>query len=324
MKRYILKNGRPSHFPPCKSHLIVRENLGFSEQLQPYNCAPKRTLQVQTMKIWACQSSVKLKMENLLFIKVMEKSFFFLDFTNSWVAPLPFHQPQKSLPNNRQYAMSRLKSLHHTLDKNPEMKSHCMDFMQKMLYSHHAEPALPTEVEFWGVSSTGIHCPCMGFLHPPWGHARKTDGIENRAVHFLWCFGVKAISVVAYLKVTGTDGTTELGFVLGKSRLAPLPKLTVYRQRGSSWLHIQPVKVLLCVCQSTRLHSGITCHQSRTPQTTVHALFQPQSFKTPHGLQDHYSSITLQGHLLNCKGLNSLILKTMHRFVINWKHCQCI
>lgn len=40
---------------------------------------------------------------------------------------------------------------------------------------------------------------------------------------------VKAISAVSYLKVTSTDGTTELGFVLGKARLAPQPELTVPR-----------------------------------------------------------------------------------------------
>lgn len=64
---------------------------------------------------------------------------------NSWVAQLLFHQPQKCLPNNLCYAMSRLKSLRRTLDKYPEMKSHCMDFMQKVLDSHHAELAPPTQ-----------------------------------------------------------------------------------------------------------------------------------------------------------------------------------
>ena len=40
---------------------------------------------------------------------------------------------------------------------------------------------------------------------------------------------VKAISAVAYLKVTGHKGETEVGFVLGKARLAPQPDLTIPR-----------------------------------------------------------------------------------------------
>lgn len=40
---------------------------------------------------------------------------------------------------------------------------------------------------------------------------------------------VKAISAIAYLKVTSHDGKTDLGFVLGKARLVPQPELTVPR-----------------------------------------------------------------------------------------------
>ncbi|XP_072516499.1 uncharacterized protein [Salminus brasiliensis] len=40
---------------------------------------------------------------------------------------------------------------------------------------------------------------------------------------------VKAIAAVAYLKVTDQDGHTEVGFLLGKTKLAPQPELTVPR-----------------------------------------------------------------------------------------------
>ncbi|XP_061923831.1 uncharacterized protein LOC133663402 isoform X2 [Entelurus aequoreus] len=40
---------------------------------------------------------------------------------------------------------------------------------------------------------------------------------------------MKAICAVAYIKVTAADGTTEVGFVLGKARLTPQPELTVPR-----------------------------------------------------------------------------------------------
>lgn len=39
----------------------------------------------------------------------------------------------------------------------------------------------------------------------------------------------KAICAVAYIKVTSSDGGTEVGFVLGKARLAPQPALTIPR-----------------------------------------------------------------------------------------------
>lgn len=40
---------------------------------------------------------------------------------------------------------------------------------------------------------------------------------------------VKAIAAVAYLKVTHEDGHNEVGFVLGKAKLAPVPELTIPR-----------------------------------------------------------------------------------------------
>ena len=40
---------------------------------------------------------------------------------------------------------------------------------------------------------------------------------------------VKAISAVAYLKVTNEQGQGEVGFVFGKSKLAPQPELTIPR-----------------------------------------------------------------------------------------------
>ncbi|XP_055017008.1 uncharacterized protein LOC129411104 [Boleophthalmus pectinirostris] len=40
---------------------------------------------------------------------------------------------------------------------------------------------------------------------------------------------VKAIAAVAYLKVTHGDGHNEVGFVMGKAKLAPMPELTIPR-----------------------------------------------------------------------------------------------
>lgn len=40
---------------------------------------------------------------------------------------------------------------------------------------------------------------------------------------------VKAIAAVAYLRTTHEDGNSEIGFILGKTKLAPLPELTIPR-----------------------------------------------------------------------------------------------
>lgn len=40
---------------------------------------------------------------------------------------------------------------------------------------------------------------------------------------------MKASAVVVYLKVTHEDGHSEVRFVMGKAKLAPVPELTILR-----------------------------------------------------------------------------------------------
>ncbi|XP_060761029.1 uncharacterized protein LOC132870982 [Neoarius graeffei] len=161
MKTYILENGRPSHFPPCENHLKVKEKICSPNQPQPVSRVTySDNLGLSVFQQTKDDHKLASSMEDLLFLETMENEFF-QDSANSWVAPLPFRQPRMCLPNNRQYAMGRLKSLHRTLNKNPEMKSHFMDFMQKMLDSHHAELAPPMQdgKEYW-------YLPFFGVYHP--------------------------------------------------------------------------------------------------------------------------------------------------------------
>jgi len=55
----------------------------------------------------------------------------------------------------------------------------------------------------------------------------------SKALHTELCVfsdaSVKAISAVAYLRVTDHDGHTEVGFIFGKAKLAPQPELTIPR-----------------------------------------------------------------------------------------------
>lgn len=167
VKTHILENGRPSHFPPCENHLNVKEKFTTDSQFQPCHHSSNNTLKGVNESLGKSvfektknDSKLAPSVEDLLFLKTMENEFF-QDSTNSWVAPLPFRQPRKCLPNNRSYAMSRLKSLHRTLSKNPQMRSHFTDFMQKIMDSQHAEPAPPMQSgkEYW-------YLPFFGVYHP--------------------------------------------------------------------------------------------------------------------------------------------------------------
>lgn len=90
---------------------------------------------------------------------------FFIDDTNSCVAPLPFRSPRRRLPDNRPCAYQRLMSLRRMLDKKPEMKTHFVEFMQQMFNNQHAELAPPhnKDREIW-------YLPVFGVYHPqkPW------------------------------------------------------------------------------------------------------------------------------------------------------------
>lgn len=167
MKTYILESGRPSHFPPCESYVSVKEKymsplqhlfLGSSQ----YNMREANKEDIGQAMF--CQSVDDNKLapsvEDIKFLRTMENKFF-QDCTNSWVAPLPFRNPWQCLPNNRSYAMNSFKSLSRTLEKHPEMKAHFMEFMKKILDSHHAELAPPVQEskEYW-------YLPFFGVYHP--------------------------------------------------------------------------------------------------------------------------------------------------------------
>lgn len=150
LKTHVLDNGRPSYLTPCDSHFSVKEDFSLSQAKAISNQLPSthphqkltaenlgETVFYRTNKDNRLAHSV----EDMIFLKKREG--FFKDDTNNWVAPLPFRTPRRTLPNNRSYAYQRLMSLRRTLDKKPEMKTHCVEFMQKMLDNQHVELAPP-------------------------------------------------------------------------------------------------------------------------------------------------------------------------------------
>lgn len=90
----------------------------------------------------------------------MDKGFV-KDESGSWVAPLPFRNPRKPLPTNKQNALQRFQSLQSTFQKRPSMKEDFMEFMQEILDNHHAKLAQPLEKgkECW-------YLPIFGVYHP--------------------------------------------------------------------------------------------------------------------------------------------------------------
>jgi len=123
-----------------------------------------------------------MSMEDRKFIDIMKHSL-----TRSklghWEAPLPLLEETKALPDNRKDALRRLKSTRWTLDKNPLIKKHYFDFMQKHLENDHAEPVpekeTPRSNHRWYLPHFGVYHPqkpdktCVVFNSPA-----ETDGMS--------------------------------------------------------------------------------------------------------------------------------------------------
>lgn len=67
-------------------------------------------------------------------------------------------------------------------------------------------------------------------LHVPRTYASfSTSQAHSKEFHVFSDTSVKAIAIVAYLKTVEDNGDCEIGFVFGKTKLAPLPDLTIPR-----------------------------------------------------------------------------------------------
>lgn len=95
--------------------------------------------------------------------------------------PLPFRKPRRSLPNNREYAYGRLKTLRRNLEKKPEMKTHLVEFMQNIFDSNHAEraPALEEGKECWYLPIFGVYHPQKpGKIRVVFDSSAQYDGVS--------------------------------------------------------------------------------------------------------------------------------------------------
>ena len=144
----ILETGRPSFLSPCSSKIQVKEMFahGYSaldttDSTQTLN---GENLGQSVFLHTANDNKLALSMDDPSILQIMEDEYR-QDKSKSWVSPLPFQSPRKQLPNNREYAKSRLNSLSRTLSKQPQMKAHYLEFVEKMLTNKHAEIAPPLQ-----------------------------------------------------------------------------------------------------------------------------------------------------------------------------------
>lgn len=121
IRQHKLDNGRPGLFPPCDSHINVKEKFGIKNI--PTAISPQ--LNVSALATESCleklgetafcrtdrDNQLAPSVEDMMFLQKMEESF--KENTNSWVAPLPFCVPIRLLPSNRDYAFRRFLSQAH-------------------------------------------------------------------------------------------------------------------------------------------------------------------------------------------------------------------
>ena len=100
--------------------------------------------------------------EDRKFINIMKTSLT-KGVSGNWEAPLPPRKEIENLPNKREDALKRLKSTWCTLDRNPMMKQHYLDFMQKLFDNGHGETVRDTELS---PTTLRWYLPHFGVYHP--------------------------------------------------------------------------------------------------------------------------------------------------------------
>ena len=159
----VLDCHRPSLLQPCTSFLHVREEHHGKEPrnsvLGPSRAKEDRLGQ-NAFDRTEEDNKLAPSVEDETFLRIMDKEVYRND-SHSWVAPLPFRQPRQRLPNNRDQALKRFKSLQHNLRRRPEIEHQYVAFMGKLLENDHAEvaPGLREAEECWYLPSFAVFHP---------------------------------------------------------------------------------------------------------------------------------------------------------------------
>jgi len=192
-KTCIMDNGRLSYMRPCENLVKIKED--FSQTFQPNSSLPwPRSLKQQEALLGAKvfqrtekDNQLAPSIDDLTFLQLMDKGFV-KDESGSWVAPLPFRNPRKPLPNNRQQAYQRLMSLQRTFQKRPSMKEDFLEFMQGILDNNHAELAPPSEGrEVWYLPVFGVYHPHKpGKIRVLFDSSARFEGVSLNELLLQW------------------------------------------------------------------------------------------------------------------------------------------
>ncbi|MCG8046576.1 MAG: hypothetical protein N0E48_13205 [Candidatus Thiodiazotropha endolucinida] len=152
-KTYVLSNGRHSVFKLCMENYSVTMKPLCSVRYSPDQNDP-------VFQQRADDNKPSLSVEDRQFLQVMDENFC-KDSAGHFSAPLPFKPNRPILPNNREHALRRAKSLHVSLCKNDVKRQHFIDFMTKVFENGNAEEAPPLKEgeECW-------YLPVFGVYHP--------------------------------------------------------------------------------------------------------------------------------------------------------------
>lgn len=183
----ILSNGRTSLFAPCTNSIHIREKVDIPVQHRHSSKANKLkilfdddTLCKGVFQQTLDDNKPAMSVEDQDFLETMNKEVY-MDDSNSWVAPLPFMDSRRRLPNNRTQAVKRLGTLRRMLEKKPAMKEHMIAFMQRIFEAGHAEPAPPLkpEDECWYLPIFGVYHPHKpGQVRAVFDSSAKHDGVS--------------------------------------------------------------------------------------------------------------------------------------------------
>ena len=150
----------------------------------------------------------KYSQEDKKFVSVLSQSIHFEN--GHYEMPLPFRGKDPRLPNNRAYALNRLKSLKRRLERDETYRQHYSQFMKELLKNNHAEIVPKDEMN----SDRG----CVWYIpHHSVYHPQKPDKIR---IVFDCSAQFQGESLIAHLQ--GPDLTNKLIGVLCRFRREPI------------------------------------------------------------------------------------------------------
>ena len=210
-------NGRPTTFEPCPNKFYLQHKHPPHQSTGKEDAFPRGEfrdgLAENVFALTKDDNKPGLSIQDRKFIEVMEQNMV-KNQSGNWTSPLPFRNPVEKLPNSRETASKRFKSMCRALERKPEMKQHYLEFMKRILDKELAEPV---PVEDLASSKPCWYLPHFGFYHPQkpgkirvvFDSAAETEGVSlnklllsgpdltNSLLGVLLCFRQNPVAVTA-------------------------------------------------------------------------------------------------------------------------------